>query len=169
MSEIVIGPMTYVGPYDYDGLSDTLTLDQATATSDGYLSQGDWNTFNSKVNSVSCSESTPSRTLNASFMPSSTNATYCVYTISISCSLSLTSGQTGSVALYSDANSSPSTLRARVTNTNTGTLAVGLNLVNSQESVLSYLVPAGHYVKLVSSGTATISITYQSEVAIVVA
>lgn len=108
--------------------------------------------------------SSPNRSLNMVFMPSATDATMCHYTISIACTISITTGQTGSVTLFSDKGSPPTTFRGRVTNNNTGALTIGLNLTNTQETVLSYLVPPGYNVELVSSGTGTISITGQSEV-----
>lgn len=139
---------------------------QSSGSQNGYLSSTDWTNFNKKVGSLLFTPSTPARTLNTVFTPSATNAVMVFYTVSISCSMTLTSGQTGAVELRSDTNPTPTTVRARVSNTNSGTLTIGLALVNAQEAELSYLVPAGHNIKLVSSGTATIAITSQSEVLI---
>lgn len=146
-----------------------VSMPAATSSQNGYLTSANWTTFNNKLNSISYTPSTPARTLNTNFTPSATNATLCTYTISISCTMSLTAGQTGAVELRSDAVATPTTARCRVANTNAGALTIGLALTNAQESVLTYLVPPGHNVRLVSSGNATISITAQSEVAIVIA
>lgn len=122
---------------------------------------------NPKITSITYSSTTPSRSLNTNFTPSATNAVWVFYTISISCTITLAVGQTGSVELRSDTNATPTTVRSKVSNTNSGLLTLGLNLVNAQESILSYLVPPGHNVRLVSSGGATISLTNQNEVALI--
>lgn len=116
---------------------------------------------------ASSSASTPSRTLNSNFTPNASKMVFVSYTISISCSATIAGGgQTGKVELRSDSSATPTTVRGWVANTNSVTLAVAVGVVNTQEAVLSYLVPAGEKVRLVSSGTATISIVAQSEVAI---
>jgi hypothetical protein len=116
------------------------------------------------ISSIPFVVSTPTRTLNTNFSPSISWSTLCTYTILITCALSLNSGQSGTVELRSDTNPTPITPRARVSNTNSGILTSGLNITNSQEFTLSFLVPPGYNVLLVSSGNATITITGQSEV-----
>lgn len=112
---------------------------------------------------VASSPSTPSRTLNANFTPNATKATMVFYTIEITCILSLLGGQTGTVELRSDSAATPITARCAVRNANSGIIG----LTNTQYSVVSYLVPAGHNVRLVSSGTAaSITIVNQAEVTI---
>lgn len=108
-----------------------------------------------------------SRTLNTTFQPSATYAVHVAYTISIAATITLSGGQTGTVTLLADTNTTPTTLRNKVSNSNTGTLTIGLNLTNTQEVTLTYLVLPGYNVKLVSSGTATISITAQCETMII--
>lgn len=113
--------------------------------------------------------STPTRTLNSNFTPSMTKAVLCIYTVSISCTASLSGGANGSVELRSDTNATPTTARSRVSNANSVSLAIALTSINNQESVLTYLCPAGHNVRLVSAqtlGTPTISITSQTEVSL---
>lgn len=105
---------------------------------------------------------TPNRALNTNFLPSISWSTLCTYTVLISCALNGNTGQTGAVELRSDMNPTPITPVARASNTNSGALTGGV--INSQEFVLSYLVPPNYNVRLVSSGTAQISITSQSEV-----
>lgn len=111
--------------------------------------------------------STSARTLNsAGFQPSATNAVFAVYSIQISCTASLTGGQAGQVQLLSDSNATPTTVRATIANQNTSGLTIGLTVVNNQTATLTYLVPAGHYVKLVSSnttGTPTYTFVSQTE------
>lgn len=112
-------------------------------------------------------QSTPSRALNANFTPSSFKVTLVTYTISISASATIAGGgQTGTVELRSDTSATPTTARASVSNTNSVSLAIAVGVVNTQVAVLSWLVPAGYNVRLVSSGTATISILSQTEVTI---
>lgn len=97
--------------------------------------------------------STPSRTIGTAFQPSATNAVVCLYSIQISCTADLSGGAVGQVQLLSDASNPPTTVRATIANQNTSTLTVGLTVVNNQTAVLPYLVPIGHYVKLVSTNT----------------
>lgn len=99
--------------------------------------------------------STPSRDLDTNFTPNANHLVMGFYTIRIVTAL-LT--PTGSVELMSDTNSTPNTVRSRV--------AVTVSLNQTQDLVLSYLVPKGHNVRLASAGTATISIINQSEVVI---
>lgn len=112
----------------------------------------------------SLTPSTPTRTLNSNFTPSATNHVWVSYTVRIACALTLSGGQNGTVQLLSDTATTPTTSRARARNENSGTLVVGLAINNSQDIQLSYLVPAGHKVRLSSSGTATMSIIDQVEV-----
>lgn len=110
--------------------------------------------------------STPTRTIGTAFQPSATNAVLCIYSIQIACTASLTGGQTGTVQLLSDASNPPTTVRATIGNQNTSTLTIGLTIVNNQTATLSYLVPIGQYVKLVSAnvtGTPTFTMIAQTE------
>lgn len=108
--------------------------------------------------------STPSRSLNANFQPSATKATWVSYSISISCAMTLGGGQTSTVELRSDTSATPTTVRATAANGNSGTLIVGVAITNAQTLPLSHLVPAGHNVRLVSSGSCTVSLVSQTEV-----
>lgn len=97
--------------------------------------------------------STPTRTIGTAFQPSATNAVLCLYSIQISCTASLSGGQAGQVQFLSDTSNPPTTVRATIANQNTSGLTIGLTVVNNQTALLFYLVPAGHYVKLVSTNT----------------
>lgn len=112
--------------------------------------------------------STPTRALNTSFIPNATYPSWVCYTIEITCTASLTGGQTGGVELRSDTAATPTTVRASVSNANSVSLAIALTAINTQRATVSYLVPAGHSVKLVSSstGSPSISIINQVEVAL---
>lgn len=111
-------------------------------------------------------EFTPTRTLNTVFQIDPTRAAFVYYTIKISCTATLTGGQTGTVQLVSDAVNPPTTIRGSETNTNSISLAIAITSLNEQTAVLSYMVPAGNYVKLVTSGTATITLVNQAEILI---
>lgn len=133
----------------------------------GCLSSANWTTFNNKFGSVTYTPSATSRALNANFTPSATNARMVFYSIAASCSATLAGGQTSTIELRSDTSATPTTVRSTVSVGNTVALAVAITVTNTQTAMLSYLVPPGHNVRLVSSGTCTgISIVSQSEVEI---
>lgn len=108
--------------------------------------------------------SAPGRALNATFQPHATRPTLCTYTVRITCTVSLGGSQTGTVELRSDAASPPVTVRDRAELTHGLGLGVGVNSTVAAGSVISHLVPAGHNVRLVSSGAAAIVLVDQTEV-----
>lgn len=114
--------------------------------------------------------STPSRTLNsAGFQPSTTKLVLVSYSVRITCTASLSGGQDGKIELMSDANATPTTVRAVAQNRNSVSLAIALTAINEQTAQLSALVPAGHYVRLISTqttGAPTFAIVSQSEVVV---
>ena len=110
------------------------------------------------------SVATPSRVFGTAFQPSATRPVLCIYTVQIAAAFSLTSGQTGTVQFLSDSSNPPVTVRNVTSSGLSGSLTVGLNMTNTQQAVIVYLVPAGDFVKLVSSGTATITLVQQVEV-----
>lgn len=109
--------------------------------------------------------STPTRALNTNFTPSTTKSTYVNYTYSISCAATLVGGQTGGIELRSDTNATPTTVRSSIGNANSVSLAIAITVTNVQISSVQYLVPKNHVVRIVSSGTCTITSVAQSEVA----
>lgn len=142
---------------DYSDLSGKPTL--ATVSSSG--------SYTDLINTpAGLSASTPSRALNsAAYQISSTRNSMVMYSIQISATISLVTGQSGTVLLQTSPTSGGTyTTIATLTNGNTGTLTIGLNLTQTQSAVLSGFVPAGYFTKLVSSGTATNSIVSQQEV-----
>jgi hypothetical protein len=88
----------------------------------------------------------PSRVIGTAYQPSTTNAVMVAVTIE----LVGTAGQDGNVSLKSDSASTPTTERA------SARLAVGSGGPSiTVRQQLCYIVPAGHYVKLVAGGTGT--------------
>lgn len=145
--------------------SGSLSIDASTSRL--YVKNDDITDINwSLIGLKTYSEATPSRVLNSAFQPDANNPVWVFYTVEISCTATLVSGQTGSIKLQCDSSATPTTVRAESLNTNSVSLAIALTAVNTQRTTLSYLVPPGHYVKLASTGTATMSLTSQSEVTI---
>ncbi|MGX7706321.1 hypothetical protein [Methylobacterium sp. Gmos1] len=69
------------------------------------------------------------------------------------------------VSLFSDASNPPTTLRDQVEATSGVGVSVTLALTTSNTAAVAYVVPAGHYVRLVStvSGSGTATIIAQTE------
>lgn len=101
------------------------------------------------------------RTLNTCFQLSSTRDAQVTYAIEIQTTLSLTTGQQGTVYLRSYTNSGCSTGTQeieRFTNGQTGTLTIGLALQQTLSGSLNGIVPAGTWAQLVTennTGTPT--------------
>lgn len=113
--------------------------------------------------------STPTRSLNTTFTPSATRSVWISYSITVSVTNPLLSGSsTATVILVSDTAATPTTERARVSNSSSVALTVTVQITQPQIMQISYLCPAGHNVRLNSStsGTASISITSQTEVVV---
>lgn len=112
------------------------------------------------------SQSSASRSLDTCFQISSTRDALANYSVEIVSTLSLTGGQSGTVFLeiYEDSGCSTGTQEiSRITNGNTGTIAVGLSTVQTNAGNVSGYVPAGKYVKLRSANnTGTPTFTYRS-------
>lgn len=112
---------------------------------------------------VSVTPTAPERSLNSTFTPHATRPTLCIYTIEITAVASLISGQSGTVELRSDTSTPPTTVRASCKSDYSITLGVSIGWNHIGRYVLTYICPAGHNIRLVSSGTATISIAHQTE------
>lgn len=100
------------------------------------------------------------------FTISTTRWAFVAYNISISCTATIGSTASGSVALqYSTNAGSTWTTESTVSNSNTVTLAVVLNSVNAQGTVLSGIIPANALVRMVptTAGTTTIAIAASTE------
>lgn len=97
-----------------------------------------------------------SRSLNTIFQPHSGRDSYVNYCIDISCTLSLSGGQTGTVFLEMSESWDFSTDIFEVTrlvNGNTGTLTVGLNITQAVTAQLCGMIPAAWYVRIRTANT----------------
>lgn len=98
----------------------------------------------------------PTRSLNSVFQISTTRDSFVSYTIDIATTLSLTTGQTGTVTLqYADDSgftTNVKTVQSSV-NGNGGTLTIGLNLTQTTTASLNGIIPLGKYVKLITANT----------------
>lgn len=98
----------------------------------------------------------PTRSLNSAFQISTIRDAQVGYTVDIAATLSLTTGQTGTVTLkYADDSgftTNVQTVQSSV-NGNGGTLAIGLGLTQTATASLNGMIPAGKYVKLVTANT----------------
>lgn len=106
------------------------------------------------------------RALDTVFQPSTTKSVLASYSIVLSVTNPLLAGSSSArVVLLSDAANPPTTERCRAEATSSVALAVAIAITTVNTYPLTYLVPTGHYVKLVStvSGTATKSIASQTE------
>lgn len=108
-------------------------------------------------------KSFPARALNIAFQPSLTKVVLCKYVISITANITLGGTQTGTVQLLCDSNPNPATINGGGQSGFSGTIVVGLAMTSSQQGEISCYANPGEYVKMVSSGTATIAIVSQVE------
>ena len=115
---------------------------------------------------ASVSSSTPTRTLGTVFQPHATKPVLVSYSVKTEVTNPLLAGaSTATVTLLSDAANPPTTERARDEAVSSVGLAVSLALTTANTAPLTYLVPAGHFVRLVSTitGTGKTSIVSQVE------
>ncbi len=109
----------------------------------------------------------PARSLNTTFQPSAARPTLVIYSIRISSSSTITGGQIGRVELRCDAASPPTTVQNRIAGGSSGTLVAGVNIIDTAELTLMYLVPEGWNVRLVTInelGTPTFTLTTTAEI-----
>ena len=115
---------------------------------------------------VARSQSAVSRGLNSGFQVSTTRDALVNYSVDIACTLSLTTGQTGTVFLeIADDSGFTTNLQeiCRCVNGNTGSLTVGLNLTQNATGGLNGFIPAGKFVRLRTANTVgTPTFTYRS-------
>lgn len=108
----------------------------------------------------------PSRTLNTAFRIHTSRDTFVYYSVDIACTLSLTSGQQGTAYVeIADDEAFTSNVQelSRFVNGNTGTLTIGLSLVQNCTAHLSGMVPAGQWVKIrTQNNTGTPSFTWRA-------
>lgn len=102
----------------------------------------------------------------AGFQTNATKAVAVSYSITCTATTAALAGTSSVVVqLLSDANPTPTTVRAQTGASAVTTLAIALGLTTGQTIPLDYIVPPGHYVRLVSTivGTATAAIAAQTE------
>lgn len=93
----------------------------------------------------------PTRTLNSAFQISSSRDSRVSYAVNIAATISLTSGQSGTVVLeYADDSGFTTNVVSvqSTSNVNTGSLTLGLNLTQTITASLSGDIPVGKYVRL---------------------
>lgn len=121
---------------------------------------------------VANSFANPTLTLNSAAQISTTRDADVSYSVDISCSMSLTGGQSGTAILeYADDSSFTTNVKtvSRGTNANSGTLTIGLALVQVGTANLAGIIPAGKYrrVRTVNNtGTPTFTAQNAQEVLI---
>lgn len=93
----------------------------------------------------------PARALNTNFTPHATRPTLCIYSVEIGGQTTLLSGDDGVIDLRSDTAVTPTTVRCSVRNRIFQTLGVTVGTQSIVRGTLTYLVPAGHNVRLVST------------------
>lgn len=136
--------------------------------------QADWNQSDSnaldfiknKPSLTTRSQASASRSLNTVFQINATRDSLVNYSVDIACTLSLTTGQAGTVFLEIASNSGfTNNVQevSRFVNGNTGTLAIGLSLTQNVTGTLSGYVPIAYYARLrTANTTGTPTFTYRS-------
>lgn len=93
----------------------------------------------------------PTRALNTIYQNSSTQNMLASYSVDVACTLSLTTGQTGTVSLqYADNvgfTTNVVTVQSAV-NGNTGSLTIGLNLTQTATAAVTGVIPSGKYYRV---------------------
>ncbi len=112
------------------------------------------------------SATTSTRAIGTAFQPSTTKPTLVSYSAKTQVTNPLLAGtSTATLVLLSDAANPPTTERARVEASSGVGVSVTLALTTTNTAPLTYIVPPGHYVRLVSTvvGTGATSIASQVE------
>lgn len=141
-----------------DGKASTShTHSNATTTTAGFMSSADKTKLDSLP--IAPSHATETRSFNTGFKPSTTRNANVSYSVSISTQVSLAGGQTGEIYLEISENGSTGWFTiAKVSNQNTGSLAIALTLQQNLTFCLSGYVPANWTARLRTNnvtGTAT--------------
>lgn len=87
------------------------------------------------------------------------------YSVQINSTLSLSGGQTGTVALQTSPDNSTWTTVSTAVNGNTGTLTLGLNTLNAQTVQMISAVPPNYYYRLSVSGASSMAVVNGRELA----
>jgi len=143
------------GPAGANGTGSVVSITAGDGLSGGTI------TTSGTIGLVPRSFAYQTRALDTCFQVSSTRDALVSYSVDIATSLSLTTGQQGTVYLRIYSNSSCTTGTQELTrfvNGQTGTLTVGLALTQNVTGTLTGIIPAGAYVQLVTqnnTGTPT--------------
>lgn len=153
------GTITYSGTISMPNVGTAGTYSGTTTDAQGRVTSGVVRSF-----------SYPTRLLNTAYQPSATQDCLVVSSIDIACTISLTTGQTGTVILEiaddSGFTTNVKTLQSTA-NGNTGTLTVGLNLTQTATASVCGVVPIGKYYRIRSvntTGTPTFTMKTTQEV-----
>lgn len=143
---------------------------QLTAAQAAAAVQSDWASVNNASPAYIAnkpparSQLASTRAFNTPYQISTTQDSSAGYSVTIACTLSLTTGQSGSVILeYADDNLITTNVMTAgiVTNGNTGSLTIGLNLVQTLTLRLVGFIPAGKWARLRTvNNTGTPSFTF---------
>ncbi len=158
-----IVPNITIGPKQFVRINSADTAFEACTIYD----QPDWNQTSPTAldfiknkptipGTVTRSYSSPSRTLNSAFQPSTTRDAQVSYSVDIATSVSLAGGAVGTVFLeYADDSGFTTgvTEVGRTVNGNTGTLVDGLTLNQTATAQLNGIIPASKYVRLRTANT----------------
>jgi hypothetical protein len=151
------------------GLYSDLTGKPSLAT---VATSGSYNDLSNKptIPSATRTFTNPTRSLNTAFQISTTQDAEVEYSVDVSCTMSLTSGQSGTVVLeYADNVGMSTNVKtvSRVTNSNSGALTIGLALTQIGGAPISGVIPAGKYARIRTvnnTGTPTFTLQNAQEV-----
>lgn len=149
-----LGTISYVPQKIQDALAGKQNNLPTGASSSQYLG-GDL-TFHNIPAAMARIQNAVTLTFGSGSQPSTTRDVLGVYSVSIADTLSLSGGAAGYVSLEIATNSGfTSGLQevARVSNSNTGSLTIGLNLNDTSGGVLTGYIPAGYYRRLSTHNT----------------
>lgn len=144
------GTITTSGTINMPNVGTAGTYSGVTTDAQGRVSSGTNRSYNYQT-----------RSLNTCFQISSTRDAFVTYSVDIATSLSLTTGQQGTVYLRTYTNSSCTTGQQEITrfvNGQTGTLTIGLALTQNVTATLTGVIPSGVWIQLVTennTGTPT--------------
>lgn len=109
----------------------------------------------------------PVRALNTNFTPHATRPVLCIYSVEIGGQTTLLSGDDGVIELRSDTATPPVTVRCSIRNRIAQTVGVTIGTQSVVRGTLTYMVPAGHNVRLqtvVLLAAPTFAITSSTEI-----
>lgn len=135
-------------------------------TDNSYLYSLNAQTIPQFVPILARSQSSVSKSLNTVYQISSSKDCLVNYSVGISCTMNISGGQRGTIYLEIASNSG-FTMNVqevcRFSNGNTGTLTIGLSLVQQVSGVLSGYIPQGYYLRLrTENNTGSPTFSYNS-------